>query len=486
MRLLAGLLMLVVMQPAVMRGGYVPPVVSPMLNLVGDGNSLMFNPGIAAGSDLMGTLGRMTTACMGRVVDDSRNFGVSGQTTDQMLSDAVAQIDSLIDESLTNVIFVWEHVNQRILAPSSMAYTLSSFRSYCQGRKQAGWTVFPLTNTATGWLNGSLDQPGIDWEETERHDANTDLRDPTAVGTYWDAIVDHAATTEINVRLMVESAPQDYPDLFDPAVTGNEGISYIHHTSEGAAWDARACLLRLAESVLDVTLTNTQKEVLFAIKHFWPFARFAAETTAVHPMPDSFGGFSLNRNGATTQDNYAISWATQDERGYVNPAFPALGCPDDFSLFGWLNADAFGAAATPIAGVTDGSNTDSVWRLKRETNGKFRLYYSPDDNFDVSNDFVQSEIVTTTGAWIFVECGRAAGTWFLSVNNETVVEVTDTAPTEEPASSFTALVIGSRDSASNWWQGSLRGWGIAYAKMTTAVRTYLYNGGVPRDSLFGD
>jgi lysophospholipase L1-like esterase len=117
------------------------------------------------------------------------NFGVSGQGSTAMSSDAASQIDTLYDSTLRkNVLVAWDITNE-IAFGTSAATAYSNFVSYCQARRAAGWkvivmTVLPRTDT------------GVDADfETKRTSVNTLIRSNWS--SFADSLVDVAADTRI-------------------------------------------------------------------------------------------------------------------------------------------------------------------------------------------------------------------------------------------------------------------------------------------------
>jgi len=75
----------------------------------------------------------------------SQNFGVSGQTTIEMIADAAAQIDVLYDTNmLKNVVVFWEVANDLYFG-ATRADAQARMVQYCQARQAAGWKVVVLT-----------------------------------------------------------------------------------------------------------------------------------------------------------------------------------------------------------------------------------------------------------------------------------------------------------------------------------------------------
>jgi lysophospholipase L1-like esterase len=113
-------------------------------DLVLDGNSLieyMTQVGNTASYATLGAPGRT-----------KQNFGVAGQTTTQMQTDAVAQIDSL--NKTNKVLIVWEYLNDAFFGATAVQ-AAANMRQYCISRRTAGWRVLLLTTPAT--INSGLD-----------------------------------------------------------------------------------------------------------------------------------------------------------------------------------------------------------------------------------------------------------------------------------------------------------------------------------------
>ena len=102
-----------------------------------DGNSMT-----AAASS---TYPAATITALGTLVHSTYNYGVSGQTTAQMVTDGVAQIDSRYITGVSkNVVVAWEITNDlKLGADRATAY--ANMVAYCQARKNAGFSVVLLT-----------------------------------------------------------------------------------------------------------------------------------------------------------------------------------------------------------------------------------------------------------------------------------------------------------------------------------------------------
>lgn len=110
--------------------------------IVFDGNSWVAGSGSTGGltypkqtSDLLIAKGKTVTY---------QNFGVAGQTIDQMQSDVVSQIDSLV--STYDILIGTEIINQWGLNTSQSKETIyTKYKQYFLDRKAAGWKVVCAT-----------------------------------------------------------------------------------------------------------------------------------------------------------------------------------------------------------------------------------------------------------------------------------------------------------------------------------------------------
>jgi lysophospholipase L1-like esterase len=120
------------------------------LNIVFDGNSLTAGVG---GSQ------PYSINCVQSLINSqysviSSNFGVSGQTTVQMISDANSQIDGAYDPSKNyNIVVCWEGINDLYFG-ATITQAYNNLVTYCLGRKAKGYkvvicTLTPRQNTGT-------------------------------------------------------------------------------------------------------------------------------------------------------------------------------------------------------------------------------------------------------------------------------------------------------------------------------------------------
>lgn len=119
----------------------------------------------------------------------TRNFGVSGQTTPKMTSDAVTQIDPYYDSRVSNnVVVAWEGTNDlKLGATATTAY--NNLVAYCQARQAAGFKVVILTI-----LPRSDSGTPADFN-TSRATVNTNIKNNYA--SFADVVADVAANTDI-------------------------------------------------------------------------------------------------------------------------------------------------------------------------------------------------------------------------------------------------------------------------------------------------
>lgn len=130
------------------------------------------------------------------------NHGVGGQTTTQMTTDGVAQIDPLIDATLDANVLVATEITNDIVGGSDGATAYNNMVAYLTARKAAGWTVIFTT---------CLPRNRADPFEANRAACNTALRadfnvatanalvkGPKAGVTYADLMVDWALDTRLD------------------------------------------------------------------------------------------------------------------------------------------------------------------------------------------------------------------------------------------------------------------------------------------------
>lgn len=130
-------------------------------NIVGDGNSLMLRVDGSQGIwDIITQLSH-TNPFQGTNVT-FHNFGVGGQTTAQMTTDAAVQIDTLYNPAVKNILIVWEVTND-IGFNQDVSGAVSRMTTYCNARRAAGWKVVLLTCIPRGGTSVSgQTQPSYD------------------------------------------------------------------------------------------------------------------------------------------------------------------------------------------------------------------------------------------------------------------------------------------------------------------------------------
>lgn len=159
---------------------------APSRNIVFDGNSLTFGTNASARYNYP----EQTYRLLGVPWNYSGNFGVGGQTTPEMSSDASSQIDTLIKSGHTNVLVAWEITNDLFwgsnhTTPASPATAIANFKSYCSARRAAGWKVIAVTVLPRS--NGDANF------ESYRATCNAELLNGANIGVNWDVVADIAS-----------------------------------------------------------------------------------------------------------------------------------------------------------------------------------------------------------------------------------------------------------------------------------------------------
>lgn len=116
------------------------------------------------------------------------NFGIAGQTTSDINSDASTQIDILYDSAMSsNFCLVWAGTND-LVAGTSPATVYNNLKTYWAARRSAGWKVVAFTALPRS-------APGVPAGfEADRQTLNTSIRSDSSL---YDAIVDLAADSRI-------------------------------------------------------------------------------------------------------------------------------------------------------------------------------------------------------------------------------------------------------------------------------------------------
>jgi len=116
-----------------------PSISTVDLNIVFDGDSLTFGTGATGSQDYPNYIKNKIGGQFKSFTFNS--FGVSGQNTQDMISDAPAQIDPLVDGSKTNMIVAWEDVNAILNDGRTAQQNFDDFETYFSGRKTAGFDI---------------------------------------------------------------------------------------------------------------------------------------------------------------------------------------------------------------------------------------------------------------------------------------------------------------------------------------------------------
>lgn len=131
-------------------GAYTLPTVTGLnMKIVSDGNSNSVGYNLSVGQDYPT---QVYNALGGSGAGYSiANFGVSGQTTQDMQADAVSQIDAAYNGAKTrNFLFAWEVENDVFINSVSGSTAATNMLNYWSGRKTAGFYVIGATSPLRG------------------------------------------------------------------------------------------------------------------------------------------------------------------------------------------------------------------------------------------------------------------------------------------------------------------------------------------------
>lgn len=191
-----------------------------------DGNSLTAGQGATAGMDYPSQLIALLTT-LGITGISWNNFGVGGQTTAAMASDAASQVDTQITSGVQNILFAWE-IGNDIYFNGNVSTAQTAFANYCTARRAAGWKVIVFTLTPRNQSSSFGDS--ISAYNAKLTSANTWLRANWT--SFADGIVDIAA----------DSRMDDYTD----STYFSDGIHYTNAGYGVAAELGQTVLLSLA------------------------------------------------------------------------------------------------------------------------------------------------------------------------------------------------------------------------------------------------
>lgn len=159
------------------------------LNIVFDGDSLTFGIGATSSQDYPDYIKDKIESSFNTFTFNS--FGVSGQNTQDMIADAVTQIDPLVNVSKYNLLVGWEDVNAILNDSRTAQQNFDDFQSYYATRRAAG---FDYLVHVVGYyprlkLNDTYNQPT--WNDT-LFDIQEEYRElcRNAVNPNWDILVD--------------------------------------------------------------------------------------------------------------------------------------------------------------------------------------------------------------------------------------------------------------------------------------------------------
>jgi len=146
--------------------------------IIADGNSLTSGQGSTNGNKYPEQLSRFYPISSTSI--SITNLGVGAQTTLDMLSDAVSQVDTLYNEALNyNFLLVWEIRNHLVQNAPTNTFAFDKFKEYCLARKTAGFTVI-IATISPSWsasYRGDSTVTGYNLLESDRLAINVMLRE---------------------------------------------------------------------------------------------------------------------------------------------------------------------------------------------------------------------------------------------------------------------------------------------------------------------
>jgi hypothetical protein len=159
------------------------------INIVFDGDSLTFGSNGNQNQDYpLYIKNRILTIANSTLFN---SFGVSGQSTLDMISDASTQIDPLVDNTKYNIITAWEDVNAILNDGRTGQENFDDMEAYFAGRKNAGFDfgVLVVGYRPKKKNDGSYNQPT--WTDA-RLDEQDNYRNLVlnASNPSWDVVVD--------------------------------------------------------------------------------------------------------------------------------------------------------------------------------------------------------------------------------------------------------------------------------------------------------
>ncbi len=190
-----------------------PPIVQTNTFFVADGNSI--------------TATQVIGAWPLRVAEDARalgitmtNFAVSGQHTQHMIDDGVAQIDAVLSGSKPNVLAAMEIRNDLFINVDTARAAVDRFWTYCDARRSAGWTVvaiIPLNSIIVGSTTSGLSSAEFEaelaevetlmldeWEDHADYIVNPRDRAELSDMTDTDYSTDGTHLTELGERILAD------------------------------------------------------------------------------------------------------------------------------------------------------------------------------------------------------------------------------------------------------------------------------------------
>lgn len=451
------------------------PLPGGILEVTGNSLPAGFSMDGAEYGNIAAVLGRRFDAAygIGKVV--WYNEGLAGRTLEQMLGSSPSDFDLIgphYSSGKYNVLVPWEIVNSRLLTTprDTLTQAVDLMKTYGAQAQSLGWYVVPITMSATAF-DTVPDADFQAWELTDRYTVDTALR--TDANTHWNALADLAANPVVAANVQVHTAQTDHPENF---VGGG-----IHMTRWGSPFVCDA-VFPLLTTPFGFPAPTSLLLKLKAVFPLWSTRPVNVAFTA----PDYWGNFHCDiTNGSATQ---FPDYIESPKSGGINinagsnPGFPLHASTAGFGVTGW-----FRPAAGSI-GNGDDQWIAAVWSRtagQREyvvqiLAGANKLSFSTSDDGSAVSHTVTSTVTLVDGNWYWFEASYSGSQISISVNNETPVTTAASTIKTDSTSYFT---LGNGDPGAGFL-GAFKQFIFITAPLSSAERTYLYNGGTARTTLF--
>ena len=461
--------------------------------LVVDGDSFV-NPTIGMGT----MLGRRFSVGWGRDIVDAYHIASGGNTYSNMVDVGDTSIDvhyASGPNDINVVLACGGWINQVLLGGLTIAQTDVYARQYLTDRHAVGWYVYILPNQVTAY-DESGDPLFEAWEEDDPTFVNNsrfhaDNNMDSDILAYADEMIDWRDGGTYEDIFYTRLAYSRYPLIFgSPDQSTSAGKS--HPTQYGVGVKADFVLPTLLTK-FQLNVTTSIYDDLFA---YWPLWDDGA-ANGVAPYKEYWcSGVNPLYVGANAivDDEFATIGTAIFGAGYlVTSAIGAtvahsvkMDTTTGITRAAWvypldLNSDG---SERNVCGIWHHGNTSNHDKIWFDTTAQ-RFKYSTSQDGTISNrDTVTSAVVPSNNTWTYVAAGYDASDdkiW-ISVNGETPVK---------SASAVTAYTGGSEEfyvgfGTNTGFHCNIKQLGYWKRTLSQAELISIYNGGVPKTSLFGD